>query len=214
MFHAQKAILMNIRLAVSRVSAYFSLVVFAMQITLVIASWIVAAVCPGLPVRPILGSEGLRWLFGTFVSNVSTAVPVWLLLVGMAVGTLCRSRLVEAVWGYRHTNGYERMALLIVAWEVAGVATVVALLAFVPHAVLLSAIGTLLPSSFSASIVPIAAMSVWAVSLTYGCIVGVFRSVENIFESMCSGVGLVTPLLIAYIVAAEFYKSLVWTLLL
>lgn len=191
-------------------SAYLSFAVFVMQVLLVIVSWILTAVNPELPMRSLLGGDGLRWLFGTFVDNINTPVLVWLLLAGISVGLMSQGNLFKAVVSYKSITDYERMALFIVLWEIAAIVVAIILLAFVPHAVLLSALGTLLPSSFSASVVPVLALSVSVLSLTYGCITGTFRSVCDVFSAMSNGVGVMAPLIILYIVCMEFYCSLSW----
>lgn len=193
-------------------SAYVSLVVFMMQLLLIVVSWILTAIMPDLRLRSILGSEGLRWFLGAFVDNISSNVVVWILLLGMAIGEIKQSNLIYAILNYKQTTDYERMALFVVLWEVVGIAAVIILLAFVPHAVLLSALGTLLPSSFSASIIPIMSFSLMSIAITYGCITGAIRTVESVFSSMCNGIAIVAPVVVVYIFIAEFYYSLVWSL--
>lgn len=201
---------MKCRKAILQVSSYLSLVVIVAQVLLVVVSWILTAAKPDIPMRSILGSDGLRWLFGTFVENISSAGLVWMLLFGVALGLLAESNLPRALRYYHKTTGYERMALFVVLWEVVAIIVAVVLLAFVPHAVLLSALGTLLPSSFSASAFPIFAFTLSIAALTYGSITGAFRSVVSVFVAMSDGVGTLSPLMVLYALGMEFYCSLVW----
>ena len=102
------------------------------------------------------------------------------------------------------------MALLVVLWEVVAIVVGIVLLAFVPHAVLLSALGTLLPSSFSASAFPMFTFTLSIIAITYGSITGAFRSVAGMFVAMSDGVGALSPLMVLYAIGMEFYCSLVW----
>lgn len=193
-------------------TAYVSLALLVLQVAVFIVSWVVTAAFPDVNMRSLLGNEGLRWFFGSFVDNVLSPPLVWLQLVAVAVGMLRGSRLYATVLRYGAATPSERMALLVVVWELVAVAVVVALLAFVPHAVLLSAVGSLWPSSFSVSIVPILAATACMASATYGAIVGAFHGVADAYGAMISGVETMAPYMVAYIIAAELYHSVVWVL--
>lgn len=196
----------------SDVVAYVSLVLVLLEGIIVVVPWIVFSLCPELPFRPILSGEGLRWLFGTFVQNVCTPYLVWMLMLGISFGVLWNSRLLTLVTGFRNAPQHDRLALYVVLFEIVVIGLAVVLLAFVPHAVLLSAIGTILPSSFSASVVPIAAWGIFVVAFTYGYATGVFNSVGRVLRSMSFGLYKTAPILILYIIATELYHSLVWVL--
>ncbi len=201
---------MTKRLKVSSVAAYTSLVILLLQLALIVVSWVLTAVNPDIQIRSILGSEGLRWLFGTFVSNIASSFLVWMLVVGMCAGPLVESGLPCSIVTYKEATGYERMALFVALWELLVIIVVIALLAFVPHAALLSALGTLMPSSFSACLVPHVAVSLGIVAITYGCIIGRFKSVDSIFSAVLRGIGFVSPLIVVYVFAYEFYCCLRW----
>lgn len=206
--------IMELNISLKRIVANATFVVLSMNIVLVVGSWVLAAVCPGISLRTILGNDGLRWLFGSYVSNICSPVLVWLVLAGVSIGAVSDSRLAHAVCNLRQTTYYERMALLVVLWEIICIAAVIVVLAFVPHAILLSALGTYLPSSFSASIVPVLAVSSCLSAVTYGSITSSFHSVSDVFDSLSRGIGLVAPYIILYIVMTEFYYSLRWVMML
>ena len=201
---------MTMKLKISSIAAYASLVIVLLQLVLIVVSWILTAVNPELRMRSILGSEGLRWLFGSYVSNVASSFLVWMLVVGMCAGPLVESGLPRSIVAYKEATGYERMALFVALWELLVIIVVIALLAFVPHAALLSALGTLMPSSFSACLVPLVAVSLGIVAITYGCIIGRFKSVDSIFSAVLRGIGFVSPLIVVYVFAYEFYCCLRW----
>ena len=204
----------GVKTYIIHISAWLSFITFVMQMLLAVGSWISSAINPNFQIRSMLGSDGLRWLFGTFVANVSSVGLVWILLAGIAIGTFIESRLLYAFIRYKHTNSYERMALFVCLWESACMIAVIILLAFIPHAILQSALGTLLPSSFSASIVPTTTFCIVIIALTYGYITGTFRSLERIFHAMCDGINLIAPMIIAYISGLELYFTVRWVFML
>ena len=190
--------------------AVLSLVVMAFEAILVFGSWIITAIWPNYAVRSLLGNEGLRWLLGSFGDNVSTPFVVWILLSGGMCGMLHTSGLWQTVSRYKRTNDYERMALWIVGWEFVAMLVFVAFVAFVPHALLLSAVGTLFPGLFSHSIVLIIICVGCIAAATYGCMVGKFRSAVDLFMAFNGGLAQTAPLVILYFATAEFYSSVVW----
>ena len=64
----------------NNILAYLMLVLGSMQLLLILASWIVTSVWRGAPLRSLISSEGIRWFFGEFVSNMASPLLVWLLL--------------------------------------------------------------------------------------------------------------------------------------
>lgn len=203
---------MKIKPLIYKVFSKLSLLVFLMQCLLIVVSWMITAMYSWMPIRSLLGSEGLRWLFGSFTDNICSHLLIWILLCGMAIGLVMKSKIHKAIINYNTLNYYERMALFLVMWETVVLMAIIILLAFVPHAVLLSALGTLLPSSFSVSLIPLSAISLGFMAITYGCIVGIFRTIENIFKAMTFGVNIVAPLLVLYVIASELFYSIKWVL--
>ena len=84
------------------------------------------------------------------------------------------------------------------------------LLTLMPHAVLLSAVGRLFPSSFTNGLVPVLAFAVGAMSLTYGFMVGKLKTVYDAFLLMSGGVAAVAPLVVVYVFVAELYHSILF----
>ena len=198
------------KVIVDRVAAYLTLFMILLQICVYLGSWVVSAIYPESMIRPILGSEGLRWLFSSFIDNISTHVLVWIILCGMAFGLMRNSELLRVAASWKKQTGYEHMALAVVLWELLAIIIILIILAFIPHAILSSAMGTLFPSSFSVGIVPIITISVGLMSITYGCIAGNFRSIESVFNSMVNGITLCAPFIITYMFCMELYSSVLW----
>jgi len=164
-------------------------------------------------VRSLLSAEGVRWFCGSFSEMLATPLLVNILLCAMAWGCLWRSRLFESFvrqTDERPCDVHRRVARRL-AWAVLAVCLVcVALLAVVPHAVLLSATGHLWPSPFSRAVVPMTALVATLVSAVYGLAARSFRSFADVVDSFAYGICMAAPLLVLYVFAAQFWRSMVF----
>ena len=178
------------------------------ELLLVLVSWLLSATLTE-NVHSLLSSEGIRWFVGSLVAMLSTPWLVWLLLSAMAGGCLWQSGL-PTILGTRTTalNYRQRIALrMTIALLIIYIAAIL-LLTAVPHAVLLSATGQLLPSPFSRALVPIAAFGLLLLSATYGWLSGRFTSVAAVVDSLSFGISRAAPLFILYVLAVQFCESL------
>ena len=139
---------------------YIVLVLLIAQLALILLSWLLTAAFPELPMRSMLSSEGIRWFFGSFVSNQLSPLLIYFIMAVMAAGACVRSRLYTALramlsnmrssltnssnsrykFHYRETVGL-RIALV----EFIVYVIVMILLTAIPHAILLSVTGQLFP---------------------------------------------------------------------
>ena len=124
---------------------HIAFLLFAVQLLLMLVSWLLAAAIPTSGVRSLLSSEGLRWFLGHFSDMLGTTVLLCLLLLLMAYGCLKNCGILQFKSSYRQRRALAITLLLMVVYV-----GFVALLVMMPHAVLLSATGTLWPSPFSA----------------------------------------------------------------
>ena len=77
--------------------AWLTLVLAALQILLILVSWIVSSATQQTYVHSLLSSEGIRWFMGRFSENLATPVLVWLLVAAIAYGVLRTSGLAQAI---------------------------------------------------------------------------------------------------------------------
>lgn len=192
------------------ISAYTCLVLFVLQIAVVMGSWVASVLYPELAIRSMFVGESVRWFWSTLADNMSSTILVWLLLSGAMTELFVGGGLSQAIVSYKQTTDYERMALMVVAWELVAMFIVLFLLAFVPHAVLLSALGTITPNSYLDSFVIMLILGVCIMSLTYGMVTGRYASFVDAYGAAASGVATTAPLVIVYLLAAELYCSVVW----
>ena len=173
------------------------------EVVLILLSWILSAVrVEG--VRSLLSGEGVRWFFGHFTSIVASPWLAWLVLILMSLGCLQKCGLI----GQPHTSYRDRMALRLTFVFLMLYVGVILLLTVVPHAALLSSTGSLFPSPFSRSIVPIFSFGIILVSLTFGLVSGRFQTLADILDALSFGCRKGAPLFIFYILLIQLYESL------
>ena len=188
-----------------------ALVLCVLWAVLVLLSWVLTAVMPNIAMRSLLSAEGIRWFFGHFTQLLATPLVVWLVLSLIAYGTLRASGLpaLRRPLGFR-----ERFALRVVAAEGAVVVVVMLLLTMLPQAILLSATGGLMHSSFVHCLVPVACFTLTAMAITYGVTVGRLHGLADVFGAMVSGFNQAGVFFVFYILIASLYRSVVFVFML
>ncbi len=179
------------------------------ELALILLSWILSAA--GVEgVRSLLSGEGVRWFVGDFARMVASPLLAWLLLSMMAVGAFLRSGLTSLwhedrsrILSYRDRTAFRVSLVLLVAYVAA-----ILLSLILPHAVLLSASGSLFPSPFSRSIIPIVAFGLTLVSITFGMMSGRMQSLSDVLEVLSYGIRRYAPLLVLYVFCIMLYQSL------
>jgi aminobenzoyl-glutamate transport protein len=102
----------------------------------------------------------------------------------------------------------DKLAVRVACVFLALYTLVVCLLAFVPHAILLSVKGSLFPSAFSRSLVPIVCFGITLFSVVYGMMSGHKKTGEDIIDILSYGIRQGASLVIVYILAIQLYASL------
>ncbi|MBR1484145.1 MAG: AbgT family transporter [Prevotella sp.] len=188
-----------------RLVYHLSLTLIVAQLLLVLVSWLLSATLTE-GVRSLLSAEGLRWFVGGYSRMLLTPLLAWLLTGAMAAGCALQSGIGGLLrWpkDYRQQLAF-RIAVLLVAMYV----VVLVVLAFIPHAVLLSATGGLWPSPFSDALVPLLSLAVIIVSAVYGLVVHRFATLADIFHSLVLGLSASAPLLLLYVLSVQLCESL------
>jgi len=202
---------------------YIVLVLLVSQLALILLSWLVTAAFPELPMRSVLSSEGIRWFFGSFVSNQLSPLLIYFIMAVMAVGACVRSRLYDALRetlsntrsslttssNHQHKVHYrEKVGLRIALVEFIVYVIIMILLTAVPHAILLSVTGQLFPSSFSSSFIPSLSLIIIIMSLTYGVASGTIDSVAKMHKVLVGGLEVGSRLVPTYVVGIQLYMSI------
>lgn len=187
-----------------KVVNYLVLTLAVAQLLLILGSWFVTAAWPDLPMRSLLSSEGIRWLFGTFAQNLLTPLLAWLLLGSVAYGAVVSCGLTEL---RRPFTFRQRSALRFVAVEALLFLVVLLLLTLIPQAPLLSATGQLFPSAFSDGLVPFLCFAVTVLALTYGLTTARLSTLGDVLHALTVGFSKCASLWLLYILGVEFYAS-------
>lgn len=182
---------------------HIAFLLFAAQLLLMLVSWLLAAAIPASGVRSLLSSEGLRWLMGRFADVLATPVLLCLLLLLMAYGSLKGCGILHFKSSYRQTRALGITLLLLLVYV-----GMIVLLVALPHAVLLSATGSLWPSPFSAAVVPLIAFGITLLSVVYGYVSGSYRWMSDVYQSLTDGIRDGAPWLLFYVLLGQLYYSL------
>ena len=186
---------------------HIAFLLFAAQLLLMLVSWLLAAAIPTSGVRSLLSSEGLRWLLGHFSDMLGTPVLLCLLLLLIAYGSLKGCGILQFKSSYRQSRALIITLLLLVVYV-----GVIVLLGMIPHAVLLSATGSLWPSPFSAAIGPLFAFGITLLSTVYGYVAGRYCNMSDVYQSLINGIRSGAPLLLFYVLLGQLYYSLLFIL--
>ena len=189
---------------------FFSLSIFLLctaEIILVFFSWIISSIYPESNVHSLLGSEGIRWLLGSYTDNLCRTPLIYLLLVAMAYGMYKRSGIQQCIKKYLkgvRLSYRERLSFIFIAIEIIMTISIIILLTCIPHALLLSVSGDLFPSSFSKSLVPMASMLLLLIGTTSGIILGKMRSINEWGNAMSDGLRDFSPFVLLYLFIMQF----------
>ena len=179
--------------------------------------------------RSVLSSEGIRWFFGSFVSNQLSPLLIYFIMAVMAVGACVRSRLYDALREtlsntrsslttssiHQHKVHYrEKVGLRIALVEFIVYVIIMILLTAIPHAILLSVTGQLFPSSFSSSFIPSLSLIIIIMSLTYGVASGTIDSVAKMHKVLVGGLEVGSRLVPTYVVGIQLYMSIKYVFIL
>lgn len=195
----------------NRICGIIAAVLVCLQMLLIVASWIITAAMPEVPMRSLLSSEGIRWLFGHFVDNLNSPILVNIILLMVGIGAVSFSGLSSAVhdfFTHKRLGYFERVGIVVVAFELVLCLLVVILLTCVPHAILLSATGHLFPSSFSISLIAIISTILLVCAISFGIISSRLSSLKQIYESMTYGLVRFVWIIPIYIFAMELFRSI------
>lgn len=185
-----------------RLAAWLGCVLLLAELILILVSWLLSATMTE-GVRSLLSSEGIRWFFGSFVGIMASPLLVWLLLSLIAWGSLQKSGLLAMQQSYREKVALRSALLLLILYVV-----VILLLTVTPNAFLLSITGSLFPSAFSRSLVPIIAFGIVLMSISFGVMSGRINSLPAVLETLSFGISKGAELFVLYILIMQFYESL------
>lgn len=185
-----------------RLAAWLGCVLLLAEVILILVSWLLSATMTE-GVRSLLSSEGIRWFFGSFVGIMASPLLVWLLLSLIALGSLQKSGLLTMQQSYREKVALRSALLLLILYVV-----VILLLTVTPNAFLLSITGSLFPSAFSRSLVPVIAFGIVLMSISFGVMSGRINSLPAVLETLSFGISKGAELFVLYILIMQFYESL------
>jgi aminobenzoyl-glutamate transport protein len=108
----------------------------------------------------------------------------------------------------RRESYRDRLALRFAILVLLAYVAAILMLTLMPHAVLLSATGSLVPSPFNRRLVPLIAFGLIIVAVAFGLFSGRLRNLSDILEALSFGIQKEASLVVLYIFFMQFYESL------
>ena len=198
---------------VKKSCAVLSIIAIIGLLVLMLASWIITSANPDLPLRSLLSSEGIRWLFGHAAAHLANPVGVWLLLLSFTFGAVRKAGVKELFCRDKQLTYRQKFALRLTIVEGLLIVGALVLLTLVPHAILLGVTGTLMTGSFVHGVIPLFLLSITVMSLTYGLVSGTIYSLPKAFDAMASGLRSFAPVFVLYTFATELFYSVCFVFL-
>ena len=185
-------------------------ILIALQCIVVFASWLCAAVIPECHLQSLLSSDGIRWQYGQFVSNLSSSVLVYILLAAIAYGSVrvCRQNRLLDKEGRSAVR--QKIALRFIVGEWCLYTGVTAWLTCIPHALLLGVDGHLLTGYFARSIVPQLSFMVILNAITYGYITGAIKLAADLYRTLTYGLSKSSAVVLYYMLLSQLYWSVIF----
>lgn len=196
------------------------------QVIVIIGSWIASVLVADGSIHSLLTAEGVRWFIGDFSRMLSTPVLFNILIVGMAVGVIRESHILTVMLHYLRSRrradaitpgitqkGYSELIALQLSIATALVMVVVIiLLSCLPHAILLSATGTVLNSSLFSGLIPMLCFVAISSATLFGYASRHFQGFLAVFRAMEHGVTLSAPFILFYIFALQLYILIMYVI--
>lgn len=187
----------------------FIIILVVAQLMIILLSWLLSAALPDLSVHSLLSSEGIRWFFGQFSSNIATPLTAWLIVAVIAYGCLSSCGILEL----KHPLDFrQRVAIRFVVFEIVVFVAIILLLTLMPHAVLLSIDGDICSGSLANSIIPYLSLVVCVMSITYAYLSGRCNTKAELFDMLCEGNRQLSPLFIIYVLLTQLVYSVLYVL--
>ena len=187
----------------------FIIILVVAQLMIILLSWLLSAALPDLSAHSLLSSEGIRWFFGQFSSNIAPPRTAWLIVAVIAYGCLSSCGILEL----KHPLDFrQRVAIRFVVFEIVVFVAIILLLTLMPHAVLLSIDGDICSGSLANSIIPYLSLVVCVTSITYAYLSGRCNTKAELFDMLCEGNRQLSPLFIIYVLLTQLVYSVLYVL--
>lgn len=204
------------RLSTHHIIAYTVVSLTALEIVIVIVSWLVPAIYPYSDMRPLLSSEGVRFLVGRLLSGMSLPPLLWIILSAMSWGLLRASGLLESVMSLMRGHSAPPFAIRLSLYAAAAVVVValivIGMMTLAPGAILLSATGGIWASSFLYGLIPVIALTVAVAAAAYGSFSSRLSGATSFLDAMTAGLRSASPLIVLYVFMMQFLISLLYVL--
>ena len=193
----------------SILKAYFYVLV-TMLLSLPIVSWIASIY--NSAINGLLAPKGIRWMCSSVADNFS-AVPLAHILIGLMTMSILRKSGILLLFR-RHPSLKQRRAAVVTLTAAVVLLVLFLLLLLLPHAVLLSAFGTISHSSVAHGWYGLLAIYVIAISNVYAYTSGSLYTLSDFLRAHTSLVVSISPYFILLFLARQLTACISYTAIL
>lgn len=184
----------------------------AVYLVIVFATWVGFAA--GFHVRTLLSAEGIRWFFLNNAKIFLAPTQVYLILFISVIGAFKRSGLDEFVvkyFGKGKMTYRQKVAFICMNIYVLVYMTVFIGLIIPPHAILLSATGSLTSSPFISGFIPVFTLCLHLASIIYGSISNRLRNMYECLSVLYWGIARYAIWIIIYFTVILTWKTICYS---
>lgn len=180
-------------------------------VILSVLSWLGSVYGWGL--RNLLCTDGIRWAVSSMVTNFTKSPLAETILLLLGCGVVIESGIIRSFSKASRSSLKRRRALILTGVVFALFVVAVSLLTFIPHAVLLSAFGTIGESPFAQGLLGLFFMGCMITGCSYGLFSGRFASLRDVLKAQMlllvnSSSHFVLMLFVAELLACVDYTGL------
>jgi len=193
---------------------YWSGLYILLIVLVAVISWI--GNIYGLPLKSLFAQEGIRWEIRNVMINYTKAPLAEVLCLCMGIGLMQYGGLRrELLMTYRSVK-QRRALILVFTTGITYLLAVIATIAY-PHAILLSATGSVLHSPFTEGLVFIISLGCGIIGLIYGIASGQIRNINDVHSGLSYLIARMAPYLVVLFLASQLvafakYSQLIYLL--
>ena len=184
----------------------------AVYLVIVFATWVGFAA--GFPIRTILSIAGIRWFFLNNAQIFLSSAQVYLILFISVIGAFQRSGLDEFFVKYfRNGKMTYRQKVAFICMNIYVLVYMGVLIGLIipPHAILLSATGSLMSSPFISGFIPAFTLCLHSASIIYGSISNRLRNMYECLSVLYWGIARYAIWIIIYFTVILTWETICYS---
>lgn len=186
------------------------MVLIALQILVILLSWILNVAVPDLGVHSLLSGEGLRLMLASYLDNISGILLGSIILLSVGCGALVRCGIFGALFNIRELEFRHRFALQMCIVEILLAIALALLVIFLPHSPMMSVTGHYFPGPLLYCIVPYTSIVMMLLAYTYSLLGGDLVSLAEAADISTYGLKKSAWIIVLYLIVMELVSTIAY----